>query len=53
MTENEIASIAVHTAFGIHTEPGPGLFESVYETIMEFELINTHKLYVKSKRHFR
>lgn len=49
MTENEIATIVVNTAMGIHSELGPGLFESVYETIMEFELINTHKLYVKKQ----
>ncbi|HEY1020519.1 MAG TPA: GxxExxY protein [Sediminibacterium sp.] len=49
MTENEIATIAVKTAFNIHSELGPGLFESVYESIMEFELIHTHKLYVRKQ----
>lgn len=38
MTENEIASIIVDTAFRIHVDLGPGLFESVYERIMEAEL---------------
>ena len=38
MTENEIATIIVHTAFHIHRDLGPGLFESVYERIMQVEL---------------
>jgi len=38
MTENEIATIIVDTAFRIHRDLGPGLFESVYERIMEVEL---------------
>ena len=38
MTENEIATNIVHTAFHIHRDLGPGLFESVYERIMEAEL---------------
>jgi GxxExxY protein len=38
MTENEIATIIVDTAFHIHRDLGPGLFETVYERIMEVEL---------------
>src|ERR1043166_3550186 len=38
MTENEIATAVVDAAFKIHTTLGPGLFESVYETILEYEL---------------
>jgi GxxExxY protein len=38
MTENEIATIIVDTAFRIHCDIGPGLFEKVYERIMEVEL---------------
>jgi GxxExxY protein len=38
MTENEIASIIVDTAFHIHVDLGPGLFESIYEKVMEVEL---------------
>jgi GxxExxY protein len=38
MTENEIAKQIVDVAFKIHTSLGPGLLESVYETIMAFEL---------------
>lgn len=37
--ENEISRIIVDTAFHIHRELGPGLFESVYEEIMNYELI--------------
>ena len=39
MTENEVATIVVDTAFRIHRNIGPGLFESVYERILESELI--------------
>ena len=38
MTENQIATIIVDTAFHIHRDLGPGLFEKVYERIMEVEL---------------
>ena len=38
MTENEIAKIIVNTAFHIHTTIGSGLFESVYEEILSYEL---------------
>jgi GxxExxY protein len=34
MTENEIGSIVVDTAIRLHRDLGPGLLESVYETIM-------------------
>lgn len=38
MTENEIAKIVVDAAFHIHTDLGPGLLESVYQTVMTHEL---------------
>ncbi len=38
MKENEIASTVVNLAYEIHTELGPGLFESVYEAILFYEL---------------
>ena len=38
MTENEVARQIVDVAFKIHTTFGPGLLESVYETIMAYEL---------------
>ena len=41
MTENEIAKIAVDICFKIHTQYGPGLFESVYEEIFCYELSKT------------
>ena len=47
MSENEIAKIIVNSAFKIHTTLGPGLFESVYETVMEYELVNEYGLDVK------
>ena len=37
MSENELAKIAVNICFNIHTQYGPGLFESVYEEIFAFE----------------
>jgi GxxExxY protein len=38
MTENELSKIIVDTCFRIHVELGPGLFESVYEEILAYEL---------------
>ena len=38
MTENEVAKQIVDVAFKIHTTLGPGLLESVYETVMAYEL---------------
>jgi GxxExxY protein len=38
MTENEIATIVVDTAIKVHRILGPGLFESVYETALAYEL---------------
>ncbi len=40
MTENEIAKIIVDKAYKIHVKLGPGLLESVYETILLHELQN-------------
>ncbi|MBS1715217.1 MAG: GxxExxY protein [Armatimonadetes bacterium] len=36
--ENAVARHVVETAFRIHSRLGPGLFESVYESVMEHEL---------------
>lgn len=36
--ENEISRVIVDTAFHVHKQLGPGLFESVYEEIMNYEL---------------
>ena len=38
MTENEIAKQILDAAFVVHTKLGPGLFESVYEVVMQYEL---------------
>lgn len=38
MKENELSRIIVNTCFEIHTALGPGLLESVYETILFYEL---------------
>lgn len=40
MTENQLSKIIVDCCFKIHTTLGPGLFESVYEEILNHELIN-------------
>jgi len=38
MHENDIGTIVVKTAIAIHRDLGPGLLESVYETILSHEL---------------
>src|SRR4030042_5693207 len=38
MTENEIAAEVVDAAYQIHTRQGPGLFEIVYEVVLQHEL---------------
>lgn len=38
MTENEIAKEIVDAAYKIHVALGPGLLESVYEVVLEYEL---------------
>jgi len=38
MTENEIARQVVDSAYRIHTTFGPGLLESVYDTVLTYEL---------------
>lgn len=40
MTKNEIAAIVVDCALTIHRGLGPGLFESVYEEVLTYELEN-------------
>ena len=42
MTENELSKIIVDTCFKIHKSFGPGLFESVYEEIFNYEWIKTN-----------
>jgi GxxExxY protein len=38
MIENEISTLILDKAFEIHKTLGPGLFESVYEKALEYEL---------------
>ncbi|MCW3086720.1 MAG: GxxExxY protein [Sediminibacterium sp.] len=44
-TENEISKIVVDVCFKIHTQYGPGLFETVYEEIFCYELAKTGLLF--------
>jgi GxxExxY protein len=41
MTENQIAKHILDAAFRVHTKLGPGVFESVYEVVMDYELKKT------------
>ena len=41
MTENEISKLVVDLCFRIHKQYGPGLFESVYEEIFNYEWSKT------------
>lgn len=38
MTENEIAKIIVDVAYHVHKRLGPGLLESVYESVLAYKL---------------
>ncbi len=38
MTENEVAKLIVDAAYHIHVKLGPGLLESVYESVLAYEL---------------
>lgn len=38
MTENELATIIVDSAFKVHTVLGPGLLETVYQAALACEL---------------
>lgn len=49
MTENEIAKIVFETSLDLHRTYGPGLFESVYEEIMFYELTKTNLLVERQK----
>ena len=40
LPENEISGLIVDAALHVHTELGPGLLESVYETVLQYELID-------------
>mgnify|MGYP000889879824 FL=1 len=36
----ELSKLILDSAYKVHTELGPGLLESTYETCLEYELIN-------------
>jgi GxxExxY protein len=38
MNENEVSKMVLDCCFNIHRNLGPGLFESVYEQILAYEL---------------
>lgn len=38
MTENDIATKIVDACYAVHTNLGPGLLESVYESVLAYEL---------------
>lgn len=42
MTENEITGVVVDCCIKIHKKLGPGLFESVYEEVLVYELTNNN-----------
>lgn len=46
MTENEIGAIVVDCCLALHRETGPGLLETVYETVLAHDL-QTRGLHVK------
>jgi GxxExxY protein len=38
MNENDLSRVIVDSAYKIHTTLGPGLLESVYESVLAYEL---------------
>lgn len=50
MSENELSKIILDISFDIHKKLGPGLFESIYEEVMAYELENTYKLYFERQK---
>lgn len=49
MHENELSKIILDASFKIHKEIGPGVFESVYESILEYELAHEYGLLLKGR----
>ena len=49
MFENEISKHIVDAAFRIHTTLGPGLYESVYQVALEYELRKRGLSFVKQQ----
>jgi GxxExxY protein len=38
LTENDISQIVLDCSFKIHNQLGPGIFESIYEEVLNYEL---------------
>ena len=49
MNENDLAKIIINCCYTIHTTMGPGLFESVYEEILAYELSRNQLKFEKQK----
>jgi GxxExxY protein len=49
MTENELSKIIMDCCFKIHTEMGPGLYESVYEECLYYLLIKNDLVVERQK----
>jgi len=49
MSENELSKLVVNICFNIHTQYGPGMFESVYEEIFAYEWSMTEIPIVRQK----
>ena len=49
MRENEITGEIVDVAYKIHTQLGPGLLESVYESVMAYELRRRRLIFERQK----
>jgi GxxExxY protein len=49
MTENEISKILVNIFFKIYSKLGPGLLESVYETVICYELTKADLKYQRQQ----
>ncbi len=50
MTENQLSKIILDTSFKIHKKLGPGLFESVYEEVLSYELTKVHNLNISRQK---
>lgn len=50
MEVNEITGSILDACIKIHTELGPGLFESVYEEVVEYVLVKEKGLYVERQK---
>jgi GxxExxY protein len=49
MIDNEISDRILDCCFKVHKNLGPGLFESVYEEILAFEMSNKHLHFERQK----